>query len=75
MSATILRQAVMSRIAAANGIDPSEVNIGAKGALFYRRNDRLLCLCQEGSEYWNEVQAEVIAEQFIARARRSAKAS
>lgn len=64
------QRAVLDRIAAREGIDPASVSVGEKGAVFYRCGEGLMCLCQEGSHYWNEIDAEVIAAQAIKRAAR-----
>ena len=64
------QQAVLDRIAASHEVDPEYVSIGDKGAVFYRDGDDLRCLCQRGSDYWNEIQAEVVAAQAIERAAR-----
>lgn len=64
------QRAVLNRIAAREGIDPECISIGEKGAVFYRWGDELMCLCQQGSHYWNEIDAEVIAAQAIERAAR-----
>lgn len=61
---------MLDRIAASHEVDPACVSMGAMGAVFYRRGDELLCLCQQGSRYWNEIEAEVIAAQAIERAAR-----
>lgn len=70
MTDVFLQIAVLNRIVADHGIDPECVSMGDKGAVFYRCGDELLCLCQKGSHYWNEFEAEVIAEQLIERAAR-----
>jgi len=64
------QKAVLDRIAASHQVDPASVSMGDKGAVFYRHGDELLCLCQQGSHYWNEIEAEVIASQAIERAAR-----
>jgi hypothetical protein len=61
-------RAVLDCIAASEQVDPERVSLGDKGAVFYRCDDKLQCLCQKGSPYWNDVEAEVIAAQAIARA-------
>ena len=63
-------RAVLDNIAASEGVDPCCVSLGDKGAVFYRRGDELLCLCQKGSPYWNDAEAEVISARTIARAAR-----
>lgn len=65
-----LQQAVLDRIAASHEVDPESVSMGDKGAVFYRDGDDLRCLCQRGSDYWNGIEAEVIAAQAIERAAR-----
>lgn len=64
------QKAVLNRIASSHGIDPECLSMGAKGAVFYRNGGDLRCLCQRGSDYWNEIEAEVIAGQAIERAAR-----
>ena len=61
---------VLDCIAASEQVDPECVSLGDKGAVFYRCGDELRCLCQKGSPYWNDAEAEVIAAQAIARAAR-----
>jgi hypothetical protein len=63
-------RAVLDRIAAREEVSPDCVSIGRKGAVFYRRGDELLCFCQQGSQYWYEIEAEVIAAQAIENASR-----
>lgn len=63
-------RAVLDQIAASEGVDPQCVSLGDKGAVFYRRGEELLCLCQKGSPYWNDAEAAVITAQTIARAAR-----
>lgn len=64
------QKTVLDRIAASHGVDPERLTMGDKGAVFYRNGDDLRCLCQRGSDYWNEIEAEVIASEAIARAAR-----
>ena len=66
----IQRRAVLDRIAVNHGFDPEAVSVSDKGAVFYRRGEELLCLCQQGSHYWNEIEAEVMTNQAIERASR-----
>lgn len=63
-----LQRAVLTFIAIDKNVDPELVSLGAKGAVFHRRGDQLLCLCQKGSLYWNDAEAKVITLQTIARA-------
>jgi hypothetical protein len=64
------QRAVLDRIAAREEVSPDCLTIGEKGAVFYRRGDELLCVCQQGSQYWYEIEAEVITAQAIERAAR-----
>ena len=66
-----LQRAVLGRIAAYHNVEPARVSLGDRGAVFYHSGDGLLCLCQQGSHYWNEVEAAVIAEQLIERVARN----
>lgn len=70
MCDSILQNAVLTRVAAAHGVDPEGVCLGDKGAVFYRSGDDLKCLCQVGSHYWNQLEAEVVTAQTIAHAAR-----
>lgn len=70
MHITHHQQAVLTRIAISQEIDPECVSLGTKGAVFYRGGDDLRCLCQQGSHYWNEMEAQVIAAQAIEHAAR-----
>lgn len=70
MSATDLQGAVLARIAASHDIDLTCLSLGAKGAVFYRRGDELVCLCQQGSHYWQELEAEVITARVLEHAAR-----
>lgn len=63
-----LKSAVLMCIAADGDIDSASVSLGAKGAVFHRSGNELFCLCQQGSDYWNTIEAKVVAEQLIARA-------
>lgn len=63
-------RAVLDRIAIGHGINPERLNMGNKGAVFYRRGGELVCLCQRGSHYWNEIEAQVITVETIKRAAR-----
>lgn len=61
---------VLERIALSHGIDPDCMSIGDKDGIFYRQGNELVCLCQRGSSYWNEIEAEVVMVQLIKRATR-----
>lgn len=61
---------VLNRIAVSHAVEPDCLSLGDKGAVFCRQGDELLCLCQRGSHYWNEIEAEVVAGQLIERAAR-----
>lgn len=61
---------VLNRIAVSHAIDPECLSIGDKGAVFYRNGDELLCLCQRGSDYWIEIESEVVTGQLIERVAR-----
>lgn len=64
------QKAVLDRIAASHQVDPECLSMGDKGAVFYRSGNELLCLCQQGSHYWNEIEAEVLTAHAIERAAR-----
>jgi hypothetical protein len=61
---------VLNRIAVSHAVEPDRLSLGDRGAVFCRQGDELLCLCQRGSHYWNEIEAEVVAGQLIERAAR-----
>lgn len=63
-------KSVLNRIAVSHAVDPECLSIGDKGAVFCRHGDELLCLCQQGSHYWNEIEAEVLTAEAIKRAAR-----
>lgn len=46
------------------------VTAGDEGVVFYRRGGELVCLCQLGSHYLDEIEAELITVQAIRRAAR-----
>jgi hypothetical protein len=58
---------VLNRIAVSHAVEPDCLSLGDRGAVFCRQGDELLCLCQRGSHYWNEIEAEVVAVQLIER--------
>lgn len=62
---------VLNRIAVSHAVDPECLSIGVKGAVFYREGDEVLCVCQRGSDYWNEIVAEIIVGQLIERVARA----
>jgi hypothetical protein len=64
------QRAVLNRIAAREEVSAHCVTIGEKGAAFYRLGDELRCVCRQGSLYWYEIEAEVIATEAIERAAR-----
>lgn len=64
------QRAVLNRIALSEQVDPECVSLGEKGAVFYRKGDELLCLCQKGSQFWKNAEAEVVATLAIERAAR-----
>jgi hypothetical protein len=61
---------ILNRIAFSEQVDPECVSLGDKGAVFYRKGDELLCLCQKGSQFWKDAESEVIAALAIKRAAR-----
>jgi hypothetical protein len=61
---------VLNRIAVSHAVESDRLSLGDRGAVFCRQGDELLCLCQRGSHYWNEIEAEVVAGQLIERAAR-----
>jgi len=63
-------RAILDRIAATENVDPQFVSLGDRGVVFYHSGDQLLCLCQKGSQFWNEAEAEVIAALAIRNASR-----
>lgn len=65
------QRAVLDRIALSEKVDPQCVSLGERGAVFYRSGDNLLCLCQKGSQFWNDIEAEVLMGLAIKRASRS----
>lgn len=62
---------ILTRIAISHAVEPDCLSLGDWGAVFCRQGDELLCLCQRGSHYWNEIEAEIVAGQLIERAARS----
>jgi hypothetical protein len=63
-------RAVLDRIAVREQVDPKCVSLGDKGAVFYRSGDELLCLCQKGSQFWYDAEAEVLTALAIRLAAR-----
>lgn len=61
---------VLERIALSHGIDPDCMSIGDNDGIFYWKGKELICLCQRGSSYWNEIEAEVVMVQLVKRASR-----
>lgn len=60
---------VLKLIAARHDVDVECITIGDKGAVFCRRGEELLCLCQQGSHFWNELEAEVLVDRLFERIR------
>jgi hypothetical protein len=71
MSHADTKKAVLHRIALINGVDVSALSLGAKGAVLCRVGNDLKCLCQQGSRYWIELEATILAEAVIKRACRT----
>ena len=69
MSKSSFQAAILARIAADNGADVESLSLATNGAVLHRRGRELLCLCQAGSQYWNELEAGIIAVRVIDRAR------
>lgn len=61
---------VLNRIAISHAVEPEFLTMGNKGAVFYHKGDEVLCLCQRGSHYWNEIEAEIVTIQTIEHASR-----
>jgi hypothetical protein len=59
---------VLEHIALSHGIDPDCMSVGDNDGIFYRKGNALVCLCQRGSSYWNEIEAGVIMAQLMKRA-------
>lgn len=66
----LYQRAILDRIAASEQVDPECVSMGEKGAVFYRSGDDLRCLCQKGSPFWNDAEAEVFTALAIKHAAR-----
>jgi hypothetical protein len=67
---SIFQRAVLNRIAASEQVNPEYVSLGEKGAVFYRNGAEMICLCQKGSQFWNDIEAEVLTAMTIKRAAR-----
>ena len=61
---------ILNRIAISHAVEPDFLRMGDKGAVVYHNGDVVLCLCQQGSHYWNEIEAEVLTIQTIKHASR-----
>lgn len=61
-------RSILLKIAADNGLAVSTMHI-QQDAVFYKRDEQLLCFCQIGSAYWHEVQAAILTEKIIASAK------
>jgi hypothetical protein len=65
-----IQAAVLDCIAADDGIDRGTMSVGAKDAVFFRRDGQLLTWGQKGSQAWLEIEVSIIAKQAIRRAAR-----
>ena len=70
MSDESVQDAVLTRNAIGHNVEPGRLSLGEKGGVFCLIDGQLRCLCQQGSRYWNELEAEVFTTRALARAIR-----